>query len=137
MMEGETRGYNVERMLKLALLHDLDESITGDFTPKDKESKGPSNVHAQQSLARATLLSSVPDQLRKSYADLWTELETGRTQEAQLVHQLDKIEMALQAKQYAEKGLEGKKLQEFLASARDGIQDERLRRILEQLSSNS
>src|SRR6266571_2500484 len=38
LFEGERRSYNVERLLKLALLHDLEEAITGDLTPQDKES---------------------------------------------------------------------------------------------------
>ncbi|TMI14946.1 HD domain-containing protein, partial [Candidatus Bathyarchaeota archaeon] len=29
LFEGERRGHNVERLLKLALLHDLEEAITG------------------------------------------------------------------------------------------------------------
>src|SRR5438445_1988699 len=34
LFEGERRSFNVERLLKLALLHDLEEAITGDLTPK-------------------------------------------------------------------------------------------------------
>ena len=49
LFEGERRGYNVERLLKLALLHDLEEAITGDLTPQDKESRGESVVKTQKS----------------------------------------------------------------------------------------
>src|SRR5947209_2385894 len=40
LFEGERRSFNVERLLKLALLHDLEEAITGDLSTQKKEEKG-------------------------------------------------------------------------------------------------
>src|SRR2546425_10720465 len=37
LFQGWSRGgYDLERLLKLALIHDLDEAITGGFAPEDK-----------------------------------------------------------------------------------------------------
>ena len=125
----------MERLLKLALLHDLEEAITGDLTPQDKESRGESVVKAQKISAREQLLSYFPKENQRAYRDLWSELENERSKEAQLVHELDKLEMALQANEYARGGIEAAKLKEFYESSRAAIQDPKLKLLLEEISS--
>src|SRR5207245_2565092 len=96
LFEGERRSYNVERLLKLALLHDLEEAITGDLTPEDKEARGENIAKAQKISAREQLISYFPLENQRSYRELWSELENESSREAQLVHELDKLELALQ-----------------------------------------
>ncbi|TMH95572.1 HD domain-containing protein, partial [Candidatus Bathyarchaeota archaeon] len=84
---GERRSYNVERLLKLALLHDLEEAITGDLTPEDKEARGENIAKAQKISAREQLISYFPLENQRSYRELWSELENERSREAQLVHE--------------------------------------------------
>src|SRR5881397_1009785 len=81
LFEGERRGYNVERLLKLALLHDLEEAITGDLTPQDKESRGENIVRTQKISAREQLLSYFPQENQRAYRDLWSELENKKSKE--------------------------------------------------------
>ena len=137
LFEGEKRGYNVERLLKLALLHDLEEAITGDLTPQDKESRGESAVRTQKISAREQLLSYFPEENQRAYRDLWSELENEKSKEAQLVHELDKLEMALQANQYAKAGIEATKLKEFYESSMAAIKDPKLKRVLGEISSQN
>jgi len=137
LFEGERRSYNVERLLKLALLHDLEEAITGDLTPQDKESKGENVVRAQKVSAREQLLSYFPQESQRAYRELWSELENERSKEAQLVHELDKLEMALQANEYARGGIEATKLKEFYESSRAAIKDPKLKRLLDEISAKS
>jgi len=137
LFEGEKRGYNVERLLKLALLHDLEEAITGDLTPQDKESRGESAVRTQKIFAREQLLSYFPEENQRAYRDLWSELENEKSREAQLVHELDKLEMALQANQYARAGIEATKLKEFYESSMAAIKDPKLKRVLGEISSQT
>ena len=125
----------MERLLKLALLHDLEEAITGDLTPQDKESKGENIVKAQKISARQQLLSYFPKENQRAYRELWSELENEKNKEAQLVHELDKLEMALQANEYAKGGIEAMKLKEFYESARAAIQDPKLQQLLDEISS--
>ena len=134
LFEGERRGYNVERLLKLALLHDFEESITGDLTPQDKESRGENVVRAQKISAREQLLSYLPKENQHAYRELWSELENERSKEAQLVHELDKLEMALQANEYARGGTEATRLKEFFESSRAAIQDPKLKQLLDEIS---
>ena len=133
--EGERRGYNVERLIKLALLHDLEEAITGDLTPQDKQSRGENVVKAQKIAAREQLLSCFPKENQRAYRELWSELENEKSKEAQLVHELDKLEMTLQANEYAKDGIEASKLKEFYESSRAAIKDSRLKRLLDENSS--
>ena len=127
----------MERLLKLALLHDLEEAITGDLTPEDKDSRGESVVRAQKISAREQLLSYFPQENQRAYKELWSELENERSKEAQLVHELDKLEMALQANEYAKGGIEATKLKEFYESSRAAIKDPKLRRLLGEISSEN
>ncbi len=137
LFEGERRSYNVERLLKLALLHDLEEAITGDLTPEDKEARGENIARAQKISAREQLISYLPVENQRAYRELWSELENERSREAQLVHELDKLEMALQANEYAKGGIEATKLKEFYESSRTAIRDPKLRRILDEISSRN
>ena len=136
LFEGERRGHNVEKLLKLALLHDLEEAITGDLTPEDKESKGENIVRTQKIAAREKLLSYFPKENQRVYRELWSELENEKSKEAQLVHELDKLEMALQANEYAKGGVEATKLREFYESSLAAIKDPRLRQLLDGISSS-
>jgi putative hydrolases of HD superfamily len=137
LFEGERRGYNVEKLLKLALLHDLEEAITGDLTPQDKASKGEKVVRDEKDSAREQLLSYFPRTKQGAYRELWGELENEKSVEAQLVHELDKMELALQANEYSKQGIEATKLKEFYESSRIAIKDSRLKLVLEEISRES
>ena len=127
----------MERLLKLALLHDLEEAITGDLTPQDKESRGENVVKTQKISAREQLLSYFPKENQRAYRDLWSELENKKSKESQLVHELDKLEMVLQANEYARGGIEATKLKEFYESSMAVIKDPKLKRLLDEISSGS
>ncbi len=127
----------MERLLKLALLHDLEEAITGDLTPQDKESRGENVVKTQKISAREQLLSYFPQENQRAYRDLWSELENKKSKESQLVHELDKLEMVLQANEYARGGIEATKLKEFYESSMAVIKDPKLKRLLDEISSGS
>ena len=135
LLEGHRRGYNVEKMLKLAILHDIEEAITGDLTPEDKTAKGRVVVASQKTSAREQLLVSLPMESRRFYKKLFSELDEGKTREAQLVHELDKLEMALQASAYSKQGIEARKLREFYESAKEAIRDPHLRILLTEICS--
>jgi 5'-deoxynucleotidase len=133
LFEGERRGWDVETLLKLALLHDLEESITGDLTPEGKKRRGLARVRRERRLAVRKLLSTLPVRCRASYQKLWSDLRLSRTREAKLVHQLDKIELALQAHEYSK----STKLEvtDFYQSARAAVHDRALAETLDSFAS--
>src|SRR2546430_8971848 len=66
-------GYDLERLLKLALIHDLDEAITGDLTPEDKPRLGLGEVLRRKRLAGRRIADSLPEKARSDWLGLWTE----------------------------------------------------------------
>jgi len=128
LLEGAERGYNVERMLTLALIHDLEEAITRDLTPEDKNRLGSKKVRSLRRAARTQITNMMPMEQRVQYERMWRDLETGRTREARLVKDLDKFEMLLQASRYARLGVPSRQLERFYRSAMSRINDEEIRK---------
>ena len=100
-----------DKVLRLALLHDFGEIYAGDLTPGDAISS--EEKHEREATAVAQVLGKLPN--GAEYTALWQEYETGATPEAQLVRQVDRLEMGLQASVYERQGLAD--LSEFYASA--------------------
>jgi putative hydrolases of HD superfamily len=135
LYEGERRGYDLKKILKLALIHDLEEAITGDLTPKDKARLGPTKVEMVRDTAIRELVSKLPAKSRASYLRLWTDLRERRSKEAHLVHQLDKVEMAFQAKEY-EKITGQREMRDYYESASKETSDAVLRKSLASVIRN-
>jgi putative hydrolases of HD superfamily len=129
LFEAERRGYNVERALKLALIHDLEEAFTGDLTPGDKRRLTAKGVGRLRESARREILRLIPSERRVEYRALWRDLADGRTREARLVKDLDKLEMAFQARNYETLGVEHRQLVRFYNSAFSRMEDEELRKM--------
>jgi putative hydrolases of HD superfamily len=135
LYEGERRGYDLEKILKLALIHDLEEAITGDLTPRDKARLGPTRVRKAREAAIRELVSRLPAKSRPSYLKLWTDIRKTRSKEARLVHQLDKVEMAFQANAYGKKTGQ-RKMRDFYDSASEETNDPALKQALESVVSD-
>jgi putative hydrolase of HD superfamily len=114
----------------MALIHDLEEAITGDLTPQDRQRRGARTVLRLKSSAMAQILGGMPSQVRAEYQRLWKDLKIGRSREARLVKNLDRLEMALQAREYETRGARGEKLAEFYSSALREITDASLKRVV-------
>lgn len=90
------------KMLELALVHDIAESKTGDYTaanqiahPELKEEKKQREITAIKELK-----SLLPPPLNQKIYKLYQEYEKRETLEAKIVSALDKLEANLQANQY-------------------------------------
>ncbi len=132
LFEGERRGCNMEKILKLALIHDLEEALTGDLTPRDKIDFSTDEVAQWKKAAVNRILDRLPTGKREDFGRLWAELRTGRSREAKLVKQLDNLEMAFQARAYQRGGVEREKLANFYRLASRGIKDRTLKNALRQ-----
>ncbi len=129
MAVGDAFGMDSARMVKMALLHDLAESATGDVTP-DAMDRG--EKAALEDAAMRRVLGTLPEPPRAAYLRLWEEYSAGRSAEASAVRQLDKLEMGAQAAAYSRR-YPGADFAPFEESARRGIADPRLARILDGL----
>jgi len=114
------------RVLQLCLIHDLIEVRTGDITPFDGIT--PAEKTSLERKACQELLAKRPD-----LAALWSEYDVHATPESGFVHELDKLDMALQALHYSR--TQGLKAEEFIESASLKISHPRLRGLLDQITA--
>ncbi|XP_059897608.1 HD domain-containing protein 2 isoform X1 [Gadus macrocephalus] len=105
---------NKERCMKIALVHDMAESIVGDIAPMDKVSK--EEKHRREKEAMTTLTDLLQGGLKNEIYGLWEEYESQSSPEARLVKDFDLAEMILQAQEYEELEETPGRLQEFFDS---------------------
>lgn len=130
MVISDMRGLDSGRAMRLALLHDLPEAIVGDAMPEERS--GARKIESETK-AMKELLSELPEDIRASYGAAWQEYVEGKSEESRLVRQLDKLEMAIQAWEYAN-GLGDPSLaKEFWNSAKAQVSDESLKELLMQV----
>lgn len=131
MIFSDLEKYDTEKILKIILLHDITESITGDITPgqitKDEKKVLDNSIMEK-------ILNDLPASLKNQYHTLWNEYQSNDSKEARFVHQLDKLEMALQAKIYSNDGHSQKKLKPFFDSASSEITNPKLLEVFKKIS---
>ncbi len=132
MLFAELKGLDVCRALKMAILHDLPEAIIGDATP---EETSPRERRKQKHWAMMNLISKLPVSVRIEYGSLWNELMKNQSDEARLVSQVDKLEMAIQASEYVQQGYNESLLKEFFETAHRAVKVDLLRKLLSLLES--
>jgi putative hydrolase of HD superfamily len=127
MILSDLEGINSEKIIRMALLHDLAESIIGDITPNviKKDEK-----IMKENLAMKQILKNLPNKISKQYFEIWNEYQNNSSEESSLLHDIDKLEMAFQAKFYQEKGIPKEKLVAFYDTAKMEIKNKNLRCIL-------
>lgn len=96
MIFADMKGLDQLKLLKMALIHDLPEAIIGDVTPSQKTKE----IIEKEKAAINRILDLLPRKQREEYVMIWKEYQQGKTEEAKAMRQLDKIEMAIQAKEY-------------------------------------
>lgn len=93
---------NVPHCTKMALVHDMAESLVGDITPVDgvkKEEKSRREAMTINYLT-GTLLGNVAGDEGRRLKEIWEEYEANETLEAKFVHDIDKMELVLQMMEY-------------------------------------
>ena len=130
MIISDLENYNSEKILKMILLHDLAESKIGDYTPnqitKENKIKIENNAYDE-------MISTLPESIKLQYAQIWEEYQKQESPESKIVRQIDKLEMALQAKMYQNEGSPKDSVESFFKSAEEGITHPKLKDILNQI----
>ena len=127
LVEAYFPDMDMLKILKMSLIHDFGEVYAGDFTPA--EGISPREKHQLEKESVTRIFERIPQ--GEIYLALWEDFESGTSPEAQLVRQLDKLEMALQASYYEHQAYGN--LTDFYTSAAQHISDPRLRVILDDL----
>ncbi|KAF8948181.1 HD domain-containing protein 2 [Haplosporangium gracile] len=116
LIDEKTAGVNKDRCIKMAIVHDLAESLVGDITPYDGvtiEDKHTQERNAMHHLCHELLGWNAQAQ---EISGLWAEYEAATTPEALLVKDFDKFEMIMQALEYEKS--EDVTLEDFFAGTR-------------------
>ena len=124
---GDKKGkFNMERLIKIALVHDLCEIYAGDATPYDsvlpsskkklkelmktwprfssgERKRSLLEKHKIEKKGLEKLISKLPFKLKKEILHLWLDYERGLTPEGRFFKQADRLENFLQAYEYWKK----------------------------------
>ncbi len=128
MILADRLNVDALKLIKMGLIHDMAESITGDITPDCGIL--PKEKHVMEKEAFLALFGKLPD--GSELLDLWLEYEEQKSPEARALKNIDKLEMAVQAVEYQE-DYNDKDLSEFISSADSNIDMPEIVSILKQL----
>ena len=92
LLAPEFPDLDMDRVMRMCLIHDLGEAVTGDI-PTFKKTDADETVETN---AIAALLSLLPDPQRGAMEELYREMDAQQTAEARLYKALDKIEAVQQ-----------------------------------------
>lgn len=96
IIEKYKLDYDICKVLKMCIIHELGEVYVGDYTPFDNITR--EEKHKQEKQAIIKILDSLD--FDNDFLKLWEEFEYGDTKEAEFVKNLDKLEFLLQAASY-------------------------------------
>jgi putative hydrolase of HD superfamily len=85
---------NQLRVMKMVVMHDLAEAITGDIPTFEVSLR--QNKYQDEKAAIIKITTSLPKRVANEYLALWQEMEDKQTPEAMLAQCLDKIEVLIQ-----------------------------------------
>ena len=112
---------DANRVLQLALIHDVAEAIAGDIPPYDpndvpadaqerwaffsvQRTRTPENRERKDAIeaaATAEIMAMLPAATQATWQERWEEYGAQQTPEAQLVKQVDRLEAFIQSRLYA------------------------------------
>lgn len=98
---AEDLGCDGQKMIKMALIHDLSEILAGDIVTEhgglvDLNERHRKLKEEAAALKRMSSITPLGDEMHS----LWLEYSAQKSKEAQILKQIDKLEMAMQALEY-------------------------------------
>lgn len=93
---------DMEKLLKISLLHDIAESKIGDIPYESLKYLGEENKSRAEKEACKDLFKNIEN--GDTYYALWEEFEDRKSTEAQIVRAADKLEMMIQCYEYEKQG---------------------------------
>jgi putative hydrolase of HD superfamily len=118
-----------DKLIKLAVFHELGEAHAGDKTIYDGVTKEEKT--AQERKGVLNIIAGL--KARAEILDAWEEVEELKSPEAEFVKDVDRLEMCVQALAYEQE--HGKKLQEFYDYARERIKDSLVLGLLDEVET--
>jgi len=94
LFEKDLPKLNIERVLKIVLIHDLVEIYAGDTFSFDKVGKKTQKIREKKAAKR--LFKKLPKDLEKEFWNLFTDYEELQTKEAMVAKSFDKVQPMIQ-----------------------------------------
>jgi len=91
LVAGEFPDVDINKVIKMCLIHDFGEALTGDIPSFNKTKQDEDN----EDLAIAGLLKQLPENISNEFTALFSEMSDMDTVEAKLFKALDKLEAIL------------------------------------------
>lgn len=92
LLEREIENVDFQKVIKMCIIHDLGEAVTGDipsFLKTEKHSK-------EEEKAIVKLMKKLPEPQRSDMMTLFEEMEQRQTMEAKIYKALDRLEAVIQ-----------------------------------------
>jgi len=111
-----------EKLIKMALIHDLAEAEASDIVTVRgiKKVSSEKDKFEKEKKAMTKLFANIDK--KEEFINTWLEYESQVTAEAKIVKQLDKLEMAFQALEY-ENDIDPSKLDEFFINTKINLKE--------------
>lgn len=121
-----------DKLIKMALIHDIGEIITGDIVVQRGEVIDLNLRDSKEEKERMGIKQIFGQILEGDvYGKIFEEMIERKSPEAKVFWQFDKLELALTALEYEEE--QGKKLEEFFLDASTNIKEPLLRKLLAEI----
>lgn len=118
IIEEEKLDLDVEKVMKILLIHEVGEIYIGDITPVD----GVSRAEKYQKEYEA--VKNLSERVHLPYIlDLWEEFEEMKTPESKFCKMIDRLECVMQAKSYGDRVGDYTVFDEFYQHAYEEIKD--------------
>ena len=88
LCKDEYPELDIDKVIKMCLIHDLGEAVTGDIPAFEKTQEDEQN----EETALLQLLSALPEDMQKEFIALFSEMNERKTPEAKLFKSLDNLE---------------------------------------------
>ena len=89
---GQFDGIDLDRVIRMCLIHDLGEAFTGDIPTFEKSGKDEETEYRELT----GWIGTFPETLKKEFEELFAEMQERKTPEARLFKALDKLEAVIQ-----------------------------------------
>jgi putative hydrolase of HD superfamily len=135
-MEADSgRHVDVERVLRMAMLHDLAEGLTFDISKSYLEYIGNRGEAIKQQLEQSAwnhIIGGIRSRpIKTKYIQLQSEFNAAKTFESQIVHAADKLDILFQINAYLRKGYSRRMLSDLWISTNRSLARFHLRSVNE------
>lgn len=110
-----------ERALRMAVIHDWAEAVTGDISREISEQMG---LEIRERIEEEVLKNLLPEEIpnREEYLDIWREYTQRKTQESKIVYLADKLSILFEARKLFREGENSEKLWEIWSTTKEEVE---------------